>query len=447
MPDSRQIHLNLFVHGVGHHEAAWRLPESEPFDNTNLAHFVKLAQIAEAGKMDSVFFGDQPTLMGDPSFRPVGRLDPIPLLGALAAVTQRIGLIATASTSYKEPFDLARAFSSIDHISGGRAGWNIVTTAGDDAAQNFGRDGQADHKTRYERAADFLDVATKLWDSWEDEAQIGDKELGLFADRDLIRAVNHEGPFFKVTGPLNLPRSPQGRPLLVQAGSSEDGRNFGARYAEAVFTAQRSLDEGQEFYADLKRRAAALGRRPEQIVILPGVVPVIGSTEAEAKARELAFEERMNPTYGLAMLSRFFNQDLTGLALDEPLPEMPVEDEVEGHKSRTTLITSLARSENLTVRQLLAKLGGGRGHRTFTGTPEQLADTLERWFTNGAADGFNIMPPAMPGDLQTFVDHVIPILRRRGLFREDYEGATLREHYGLARPANRLARTPVVHAV
>jgi FMN-dependent oxidoreductase (nitrilotriacetate monooxygenase family) len=440
MPAARSIHLNLFIHGVGHHEAAWRLPESNPLGNTDVAHFVNLARIAEAGKMDSVFFADGPVLMGDPAFRPVGRLEPTTLLGALSAVTERIGLIATASTSFKEPYDLARTFASLDHISGGRAGWNIVTTAGDEAARNFGRDGQADHKARYDRAGDFLEVVTKLWDSWEDGAQIGDKDLGVFADRDQIRKINHVGPHFKVAGPLNVPRSPQGYPLLVQAGSSNDGKDFAARFAEAVFTAQRTLKEGQEFYGDLKQRAAALGRLPEEIVILPGIVPVLGSTEAEANARDREFEERINPEYGLAQLSRFFNMDLTSLDLDQPLPEVPVEDEIEGHKSRTTLITNLARSENLTVRELLAKLGGGRGHRTFSGTPEQLADTLELWFRNGAADGFNIMPAAMPGDLETFVDHVIPILQRRGLFRTDYEGRTLREHYGLSRPMNRLAQ-------
>jgi FMN-dependent oxidoreductase (nitrilotriacetate monooxygenase family) len=440
MPLARQIHLNLFIHGVGHHEAAWRLPESNPFGNTDVGHFVNLARIAEAGKMDSVFFADGPVLMGNPTFRPLGRLEPTTLLGALSAVTERIGLIATASTSYKEPYDLARTFASLDHISGGRAGWNIVTTAGDEAARNFGRDGQADHKARYDRAADFLEVVTKLWDSWEDGAQIGDKELGVFADRDQIRQIHHVGPYFSVAGPLNVPRSPQGYPLLVQAGSSEDGKAFAARFAEAVFTAQRTLQEGQDFYGDLKQRAAALGRVPESIVILPGIVPVLASTEAEAKAREREFEERLNPEYGLAQLSRFFSLDLTGLDLDKPLPELPVEHEIEGHKSRTTLITNLARSENLTVRELLAKLGGGRGHRTFSGTPEQLADTLELWFRNGAADGFNIMPAAMPGDLQTFVDAVIPILQRRGLFRRNYEGRTLREHYGLSRPGNRLAQ-------
>lgn len=438
--DTRQIHLNLFITGVGHHESAWRLPESDPFGATTLQHNLALAKMAEAAKLDSIFFADQPTLMGNVSFRPTARLEPTVLLGAIAAVTERIGLIATASSSYNEPYDLARTFASLDQLSGGRSGWNIVTTAGDAAARNFGRDGQADHRDRYERATDFVDAAIKLWDSWEDDALLGDKQLGLWADRSKIREVGHVGPYFRVAGPLNVPRSPQGRPVLIQAGSSDDGRNFAARYAEAVFTAQRTLAEGQEFYSDLKRRAAALGRDGSEILVLPGVVPVLGSTEAEALTRDGEFEKLQNTEYGLAQLSNFFGRDLTGLDLDAPFPEMPSEDEIEGHKSRTTLITNLARNEHLTVRQLLAKLGGGRGHRTFTGTPEQLADQLELWWREGAADGFNIMPPAMPADFQVFVDHVVPILQERGLFRTEYEGTTLREHYGLERPENTLAQ-------
>jgi FMN-dependent oxidoreductase (nitrilotriacetate monooxygenase family) len=439
MPDSRQLHLNAFIHDIGHHESAWRLPESDPLATTSIDHYVNLARIAERGTLDSIFFADGPVLLGDPRFRPVGFLEPLTLLGALAVKTERIGLIATASTSYKEPYDLARAFASIDHISGGRAGWNVVTTAGDEAARNFGRDAQALHRDRYARADDFLEVVTKLWDSWEDDARLADKEAGIFADADRIHAVDHEGEYFSVAGPLNIPRPPQGHPVLVQAGSSLDGRIFAGRWAEAVFTAQRTRAEGQEFYADLKRRTVAAGRREQDIVILPGVVPVLGSTEAEARAREEEFEQQLIPAYGLSMLSRFYGVDLSGIDLDGPLPEVPVEQDIEGHKSRSTLISNLARGESLTVRQLLGKLGGGRGHRTFTGTPEQLADDLELWFTEGAADGFNIMAPALPGDLDTFVEHVVPILRERGLFRSEYEGTTLRGHYGLERPANRLA--------
>jgi FMN-dependent oxidoreductase (nitrilotriacetate monooxygenase family) len=440
MAETRQLHLNVHIHENGHHEAAWRLPESDPLAATKFTHYLKLAQVAEHGALDSVFFADAPALMGDPRYRPIGLLEPLTLIAALSARTERIGLIATASTSYKEPYDLARQLASIDHISGGRAGWNIVTTANDDAARNFGRDAQALHVERYQRADEFLEVITKLWDSWEDEARVGDQRAGIFGDTERIHKINHAGAYFKVAGPLNVPRGPQGHPVLVQAGSSLDGRIFAGRWAEAVFTAQRTLAEGQEFYADVKGRAVAAGRREQEVVILPGLVPFLGSTEAEAKARQQEFEEQMIPAYGLAQLSRFYGLDLDGIDLDGPLPEVPVEDEIEGHKSRTTLITNLARGENLTVRQLLAKLGGGRGHRQFTGTPEQLADDIELWFREGASDGFNVQPPGLPGDLETFVDHVVPVLRRRGLFRHEYAGSTLRQHYGLSRPVNRLAQ-------
>jgi FMN-dependent oxidoreductase (nitrilotriacetate monooxygenase family) len=435
---TRRLHLNAFIHDIGHHEAAWRLPESDPFATVDVGHYIGIARLAEAATFDSVFFADAPVLSGDPSFRPVGGLEPTTLLGALAASTDQIGLIATASTTYNEPYELARRFASLDHISRGRIGWNIVTTSSVEAAQNFGLDDHALHHVRYQRAEEFLDVVTKLWDSWEDEAPLGDKDAGVFADARRIHRIDHHGEFFRVAGPLDVPRSPQAWPLLVQAGSSEDGRAFAARHAEAVFTAQRSLAEGQRFYADIKRQAVANGRRAQEILILPGIVPIVGSTEAVARQREREFEERIVPAYGLRQISKLFGTDLSGVDLDGPLPEVPTEDEIEGAKSRSTLVANMARRENLTVRQLLGRLGGGRGHRTFAGTPEQLADDLELWFTEGAADGFNVMPPALPGDLERFIEHVLPILRERELFRHEYEGSTLRDRYGLSRPANRL---------
>jgi FMN-dependent oxidoreductase (nitrilotriacetate monooxygenase family) len=440
MAETRQLHLNAFIHDLGHHEAAWRLVESDPFAPNDVDFYIKLARIAEAGALDSVFFADAPALFADPAFRPACFIEPTVMLAAIAVSTQRIGLIATASTTYNSPYNLARRFAAVDHISRGRAGWNIVTTATADAAHNFGQDGQQAHLDRYERATEFLDVITRLWDSWEDGAIIGDKTEGVWADPDKVHPIDHEGKYFKVRGPLNSPRSPQGHPVLVQAGSSLNGRIFAGKYAEAVFTAQRTLQEGQAFYADLKQRASEHGRREEDIVILPGVVPYLGSTEAEARAREQEFTDHINPAHGLRQISRIFGVDLTGADLDMPLPEVPVEDDIEGHKSRSTLISNLANGEKLTVRQLLGKLGGGRGHRTFTGTPEQLADDLELWWANSAADGFNIMPPGYPADLETFVDQVVPILRERGLFREGYEGSTLRDHYGLVRPESRYAQ-------
>ncbi|SFT31955.1 LLM class flavin-dependent oxidoreductase [Streptomyces sp. ok210] len=436
------LHLNAFLIAAGHHEAAWRLPESPASGGTDLAHYANLARIAERGKLDSVFYADGPMLMGDPGRRPGSKLEPTVLLTALAAVTSRIGLIATASTSYNEPYNLARRFASVDHVSGGRAGWNIVTTAGADAARNFSLDDAPPHRDRYLRAAEFVEVATKLWDSWADDAVLGDKELGVHARADRVRRIDHRGPHFRVDGPLNVQRSPQGYPLLVQAGSSEDGKDFAARYAEAVFTAQQTLEEGIAFYKDVKDRAAAAGRNPEGIRILPGIVPVIGDTEAQARELEAELDRLIRPEYGKRQLATTLRINPDDLDLDAELPaEIPGEDEIEGAKSRYTLVVGLARRERLTVRQLIGRLGGGRGHRTFAGTAEQVADTIEHWYDAGAADGFNIMPAVLPSGLELFVDRVVPILQERGLFRTEYTGATLREHYGLPRPANRLFET------
>ncbi|NUT37590.1 MAG: LLM class flavin-dependent oxidoreductase [Hamadaea sp.] len=439
-----QLHLNAFLMGVGHHEAAWRLPESDPFAQTDVEHFKHLARVAERGKLDSLFLADSPVLWNSIGRRPAGTLEPTVLLTALAGATEHIGLIATASTTYNEPFNLARRFASLDHISGGRAGWNIVTTAGVDAARNFNLDELPAHRDRYERAAEFVDVSLKLWDSWDDDAPLGDKEAGVWGDDDRLHPPRHAGRHFKVAGPLNVPRSPQGYPLLVQAGSSEDGKELAARYAEAVFTAQQTLAEAQAFYRDLKRRAAEAGRDPDTIKILPGIVPAIGSTEAEARALEDELDRLIKPEYARLQLATTLRVAPEDLDLDSELPaDLPAEDEIEGAKSRYTLIVTLARRERLTVRQLIGRLGGGRGHRTFAGTPEQVADAIEEWFGNGAADGFNIMPPVLPSGLETFVDHVVPILQRRGLFRTEYTGSTLRDHYGLTRPANQFTRQPV----
>lgn len=437
----RQLHLNAFVLDLGHHEGAWRLPEADPFAIADISYYVEFARAAEAAAFDSVFLSDVPMLEGDPRYRPVGHLEPLTLLGALAMATERIGLIATASTSYTEPYGLARQLASLDHISGGRIGWNIVTTADDEAARNFGRDGRALHRERYERAAEYLEVVTKLWDSWEDDVVSGDKAGGRYADAERIHAIDHRGRFFRVDGPLNVPRSPQAYPLLVQAGSSENGRAFASRYAEAIFTAQRTLADAQAFATDVRARASAAGRDPDGLRILPGIVPVIGSTEAEARERVKRLEDLVIPEFGLQRISSYFGVDLTALDLDAPLPELPAEDQIEGFKSRATLVATLAGRERLTVRQLLRRLGGGRGHWTVPGTPEQIADTMETWFRAGAADGFNVMPAVLPHDLWLFTEHVVPLLRAKGIFRHEYDGSTLRDHYGLARPANRLLTT------
>ena len=439
------LHLNAFLMGVGHHEAAWRLPESDPFAHVDVTHYQNLARIAERGKLDSLFLADGPVLWNDLGRRPSGALEPTVLLTALAAVTEHVGLIATASTTYNEPYNLARRFASLDHVSGGRAGWNIVTTAGLDAARNFNLDSLPPHGERYERAAEFVEVSLKLWDSWADDAALGDKAAGVWGDDTKVYPPAHVGRFFRVAGALNVPRSPQGYPLLVQAGSSENGKDFAARYAEAVFTAHQTLTDAQAFYADLKQRALASGRDPDGLKILPGIVPVLGATEADAQALEAELDRLIRPEYALPQLAELLKIPVETLHLDRELPaELPAEDEIEGQKSRRTLVVNLARREGLTVRELIGRLGGGRGHFTVAGTPEQVADVIAHWYREGAADGFNIMPPVLPSGLAAFVDHVVPILQRRGLFRIDYDGTTLRDNYGLTRPGNRNVGTAVV---
>ena len=445
---TRQLHLNAFLMTTGHHEASWRLPESDPYAHVELDHYVRLARIAERGTFDSLFLADSPQLWGSVAQRPAGALEPLTLLTALVTATTHIGLIATASSSYNSPYNLARKFASLDLISGGRAGWNIVTTAGAEAARNFGLDAEPAHAQRYARAAEFLDVALKLWDSWEDDAIIGDKATGVWGDDTKVHPPRHKGTYFSVEGALNVPRTPQGYPLLVQAGSSEDGKAFAARYAEAVFTAQQTVEDAQAFYADLKSRTAAGGRDPDHIKVLPGIVPVIGSTEAEALANEQVLEDHIVYTHGVANLEGLLKLPAGTLELDARLPaDLPPESAIEGAKSRYTLVVELARRERLTVRQLIGRLGGGRGHLTFAGTPEQVADEIETWFTRGAADGFNIMPAVLPSGLEAFVDHVVPILRARGLLRSEYgPRQTLRERYGLPRPANQYVSPTSVSA-
>ncbi|AWW36107.1 LLM class flavin-dependent oxidoreductase [Streptomyces cadmiisoli] len=434
---ARKLHLNLFVYPGGHHEAAWRHHGTDPGHLLDIGFYQDLARRAEQAAFDAVFFADGPSLADNVRYASRFRLEPFTWLSAVAAATRRIGLIATASTTYTEPYNLARLFASLDHLSGGRAGWNIVTTGAPQAAGNFGLDAHPVHAERYERAREFVDVVTRLWDSWEDEALVADQKSGLFADTDRIHEINHVGRHLKVRGPLNLPRSPQGRPVYVQAGSSQDGRAFAVAHAEAVFTAHQTLRSGQDFYADLKARAATLGRNPDRILILPGISPFIGSTEAEARALHEEFDELTQPEYSLQLLHRLLGLRLTAEELDGPVPRRLIETGGErGNGSRFQLVLDIIDREQPTVRQLLHRLAGARGHRVVTGTPEQVADQIQEWFEHGAADGFNVMPPWLPGGFDVFVDQVVPILRARGLFRTAYDGTTLREHYGLPRPAS-----------
>jgi FMN-dependent oxidoreductase (nitrilotriacetate monooxygenase family) len=437
---SRQLNLNAFLMSTGHHEASWRLPESDPYAAGNVAHYQELARIAERGRLDSVFFADSPSLFSNPARRPPETLEPTILLAAMAAVTERIGLVATASTTYESPYNLARRFASLDAISNGRAGWNVVTTAALDAGANFGFETSPTHAERYDRANEFLEVVTGLWDGWEDDAVVADKESGVHTDPDKIHALDHQGRHFRVRGPLTVGRSPQGRPVIVQAGSSGPGIALAAAYAEAVFTAQRTLEEGQAFYRELKAATAAAGRNPEHVKILPGIVPIIGDTEEDALAKERQLDELLVHEHALQQLAADVGIPADEIDLDAPLPEdiRPPSD-IEGNRTRYELTVAFARRDHLTVRQILSRLGGGRGHRTLAGTADQIADSIEEWFTNGAADGFNVMPAAMPSGLEAFVERVVPILQERGLFRHEYEGSTLRDHYGLPVPARSAA--------
>jgi FMN-dependent oxidoreductase (nitrilotriacetate monooxygenase family) len=436
---NRQLHLNLFVHGRGHHETAWRHEAASPLSLTDIAYYQDLARRAEAARFDAIFFADALALGDEIEHAAKASLEPLTTLAALAGATRRLGLIATASTTYTEPYNLARQFASLDHISKGRVGWNIVTSWVTGAGPNFGYDQQIEHAERYERATEFVEVVSKLWDSWADDAVLDDRTSGRYADPARIRRIDHAGRWHKVRGPLNIPRPPQGRPVFIQAGSSTTGRRFAATYAEAIFTAHLEKQTAIDFYADIKGQAAAFGRHADEIVILPGISPVIGSTEEEAERLHRELNALTVPAVGLARLSnRFGGYDFSHLDLDAVLSvdDFPDPSTVQAARSRTEVILSLVRRERPTLRALLHSLAGARGHLTVTGTPEQIAALIEDWFQSRAADGFNVMPPILPFLFETFTSEVVPVLQRRGLFRRDYEGWTLRDHYGLPRPAN-----------
>jgi FMN-dependent oxidoreductase (nitrilotriacetate monooxygenase family) len=434
------MHLNLFIQGIGHHEAAWRHPGTDARNMLDIGYYQKLAQQAEAAKLDSIFIADAVAINNHIEYGPFNNFfEPLTLLAAVSAATSRIGLIGTASTTYSEPYNIARMFASLDRVSRGRAGWNIVTSANEAAAFNFGQESHLGHAQRYERATEFLEATTALWDSWEDEALIVDREAGRFVDTDRVHAADHVGTWFTVRGPLDFPRPPQGWPVLVQAGSSPDGREFAGRFAEAIYTAQYDLAEAQAFYADVKGRMATYGRTPDQLAILPGLATIIGSTKAEAKEKERELNEYIVPQYGLHQLSQGLKMNLFDYPLDGPLPEVPRIEEINGGKSRYQIFVDLARKDDLTIRQLIHQIAFGRGHGTIAGTPEEIVDHMEEWFLGGACDGFNLLPPNLPSGMAEFADRVLPELRRRGLFRTEYSGDTLRDHLGLHRPANRFA--------
>jgi FMN-dependent oxidoreductase (nitrilotriacetate monooxygenase family) len=432
-PSSRQIKLGLFIQAAGHHVAGWRYPGAQSRAES-LPLLQRIAQTAERGKFDLVFLGDGLTTSADAAASVAARFEPLTLLSALAVSTSHVGLAATASTTYGEPYHIARLFASLDHLSGGRAAWNIVTTSGASAAANFSKEEHLDHARRYARAGEFVEVVKGLWDSFEDGAILQDKETGRYLDKDKVHRLDHRGGHFSVAGPLNVSRTPQGHPVLIQAGSSDTGQDLAARFGEVIFTAQQTIEEGLAFSDSLRSRLPAVGRRREDVLIMPGVMPVIGGTEQEARAIYQALEEGIDLNQALRVLSERLGSDVSVYPLDEPLPSLP---ETDGIKSRAKLFTDLARRESLTIRQLARLAAGARGHRIIIGTPEQVAADFIRWFEAGAADGFNVMPPYFPAGLDAFVDHVVPLLQKRGLFRTEYEGTTLRDNLGLPVPENR----------
>ncbi|MET0186414.1 MAG: LLM class flavin-dependent oxidoreductase [Achromobacter sp.] len=439
---TRQIKLGAFLMQTGHHIAAWRHPDAQADAGQNFQHYVDLARIAEAAKFDAIFLADSVGIRNahQTSLHRTARaahFEPLTLLSALAAVTSRIGLIATASTTYNEPYHIARKFASLDLISGGRSGWNLVTSSGEGEAQNFNLATHVAHADRYARAEEFHDVVTGLWDSWQEDALIADKAAGIHFDPGKLHPLHHAGDHFTVRGPLNVARSPQGRPVVVQAGASQAGQALAARTAEVIFVAHQTFEEAQTFYRAIKTQVVQHGRSPDDVKVMPGIFPVVGRTQAEAEAKFETLQSLIHPDVGLALLGNMIGgADLSAYPVDGPIPDLP---ETNGGKSRQRLLLDLARRDGLTIRQLYLRIAGARGHQQVVGTAHSIADQLQHWFENEAADGFNIMSPWLPGGLTDFIEHVLPELRRRGLVRTDYSGTTLRDHLGLARPLNRRA--------
>ncbi|HVJ32040.1 MAG TPA: LLM class flavin-dependent oxidoreductase [Terriglobia bacterium] len=438
MPQSRQLHLGAFMRPVSIHTGAWRYPGAYPDANFNFGHLRHFARRLEAAKFDAFFMADHLAVLNMPiaalkRSHTVTSFEPFTLLSALAGATERIGLVATASTTFDEPYHIARRFASLDHISGGRAGWNIVTTANPDAALNFGYESQMDHDARYVRAREFFDVVTGLWDSFADDAFVRDVEAGLYFDPARMHVLDHKGPHLSVRGPLNIARPVQGWPVIVQAGASEAGRQLAAETAEVIFGAEGTLAEGKSFYADIKRRMKKAGRDPDQLKILPAAFVVVGDSVEEARATRARLDSLVHYDNGIGSLNGMLGYDVSGYDPDGPLPEIP---ETNASRSARERMIRLAKAENLTIRQLAQRAGSYSG-LAFVGTPQTIADEMEQWLVEEGSDGFNVMFPWLPGGLDAFVDRLVPELQRRGLFRTEYEGSTLREHLGLARPQNR----------
>lgn len=437
-----KMKIGLFLMGTGHHIASWRLPEVPAKSAVSIKLFQEIAEIAEQGKFDMLFLSDGLSFDKHSHTGELVRFEPFTLLGALSVTTSHIGLAATASTTYNEPFHIARKFLSLDHLSGGRSGWNVVTSYLQAEAKNFSKNQHMAHSVRYQRAEEFVEVVKGLWDSWEEEAFLWDKESGELFDETKLHHLHHKGEFFSVEGPLNSSRSAQGRPIIIQAGSSDAGLSLAAMTADVIFTAQTKIEDAQVFYKKVKQKAIEFGRSADDVKIMPGLSVYTGLTEEEAKDKYLNIQKLITPDVALKVLSEFLGDiDLSNYQLDGPVPQdLP---ETNGNKSRMKLLLDLADKENMTIRELAVHVAGSRGHNIIFGDPVQIADHMEEWFTSGACDGFNLMLPYFPGSLKDFVELVVPELQKRGLFREKYEGRTLRENLGLKEPEYRYKKSGV----
>lgn len=434
MSSTRKMKLALFVLHAGYHQAGWRHPDAES-GGENIQLMRDIARRAEAAKFDFLFFPDVPGSDASSTPSVVTRFEPLTLLSALSSVTQHIGLAATASTTYNEPMNLARIFASLDHLSAGRAAWNVVTTLSKEAAGNFTAQEQVPHAQRYERATEFVHVVRGLWDSWEEGAFPRDKSSGVYFDPAKMHRLDHQGAQFSVRGPLNLNRPPQGYPVVIVAGASGAGLELAAKYADISFSAQYDLGSACAHYSAVKAFAVRLGRNPDHLLVMPGVVPIVGNTMDEAEEKLQALQQYVSIEEAIPLLSFFIGHDVSAMPLDQPLPESLGQS--EAMKSRTALLLDLAHSKNMTLRQLAMSVAAARGHLLLVGTPQYIADVMQRWFESHAADGFNILPPYFPGGLADFIEGVVPVLQSRGLFRREYEGTTLRENLGLPKPLNR----------
>jgi FMN-dependent oxidoreductase (nitrilotriacetate monooxygenase family) len=432
----------FFFNPQGDHRMSWRHPDAPGREIFDLSYYRRLAEAAESARMDAIFVADHvamwDTYESNIAHYANARLEPITMLAALAAVTRNIGLIVTASASYSEPYNIARAFASLDHLSNGRFGWNVVTSGMNEEAMNFGRDANIEHALRYERAEEFLEVTKALWDSLEDDSLLLDKKSGFFADPKRVHRINHVGKHFKVRGPLNVPRPPQGYPVIVQAGSSEDGKRLAAAHADLNFALVRTIEEGQRYRKDFDGRLQRIGRQPSDLKVLPGILPIVAKSKSEAQEKRDFLETLVPARVGVDLVSSWGGMDLSAYPIDGPLPPLPEVSTYDGQRTNLERLKAFAK-ENLTIREIARRISNAGTGPVMAGTPTEIADEMEAWYVAGAADGFNLMFPLLPDDWLTFAELVVPELQRRGLTRKEYASGTLRDRLGLPRPANRFS--------